>query len=155
MKIEEESAEDIVVENVDEDQGIAQEIEENVEEGAYITDTESISENKNSTQDDSFGALVNYFDDLNNKMDPIIEDMNESRYLSDEEDLVIDSDDEVISDDESDHEVDQPIEGAIRLTRINDGTGVDRLDPTHGGKTHKEVKKKIQFLMSEEREKDK
>ena len=41
------------------------------------------------------------------------------------------------------------------MARINSGTGVDRLDPTHGGKTQKEVKKKIQFLMSEERDKTK
>ena len=39
--------------------------------------------------------------------------------------------------------------------RITSDTGVDRLEPTHDGKNHNEVKKKIQFLMSEEREKAK
>ena len=99
VEIEEESAEDIVVENVDVDQEIAQEIKENVEEEAYITDTESISENEGSPPDDSFKTLVNDFENVNVKMDRIIEDLNESRYHSDEEDLSIDSDDEVLIDD--------------------------------------------------------
>ena len=112
-------------------------------EGAYITDTEWISENENSTQDDSFGALVNYFDDVNDKMDRIIKDIKELRYHSDKEGLSIDFGDEVLIDDEPDCEVDQPIEGARRSARINASTGVDRLDPTHGGKTHDKVKNNI------------
>ena len=32
---------------------------------------------------------------------------------------------------------------------------MDRLYPKHGGKTHNKVKKKIQFLMSEDKEKNK
>ena len=81
----------------------------------------------------------------------MIEDMNKSRYHYDEDELSIDcgdevlNNDEVLSDNEADHEIVQQIEGTRRLTRKNSGTGVDRLDPTHGGKTHNEVKEKIQF----------
>ena len=80
--------------------------------------------------------------------------MNESRYHSDDEDLSIDCgdevlcNDEVISDNKADHEIVQKIEGTTRSTTTNSGTGVDRLEPTHGGKTHNEVNKKVQFLMS-------
>ena len=60
--------------DIDEDQEIVLEMDEivnegNVEEGAYITDMESIRKNENPPQDDSFGVLVNYFDDVNNRMD--------------------------------------------------------------------------------------
>ena len=151
VEIEEESSEDIVVENVDEDREIAQEIGENVEEGAYITATESISEKEDSPPDDNFTALLNDFDDVNDKMDCIIKDLNESRYYSEEEDLSIDSDDEVLIEDEPVWKVYQSSEGARMSERINSGTGVDRLEHTHGGKTHNEVKNNIQFLMSEER----
>ena len=91
--------------------------------------------------------LVNDFDDVNDRMDRIIEDINESRYQYDEEELSIDSVNEVPIDDESDCEVDQPIEGAIRSAMINSGSGVDRLEPTRGGENKHEVKKKLQFLM--------
>ena len=37
--------------------------------------------------------------------------------------------------------------------RINSDTDVDRLEHTHDGKNNNEVKRKIQFLMSEERDK--
>ena len=70
-----------------------------MEEGSYITDKESISENKESPQDDSFGVLVNYFDDVNDKMDRIIKDIKELRYHSDKEGLSIDFGDEVLIDD--------------------------------------------------------
>ena len=125
-----------------------------MEEGAYITDVDSISENEDQSQENSFEALVNDFDDTNEKMDQIIEDINESRYHSDEEDLPLDSDDEEIIDDVSDDEEAQPNEGTRRSTRVNAGTGVDRLEPRHDGKTHDDIKKKIQFLMSKEKEKD-
>ena len=112
---------------------------------------ESISENEDSPPDDIVTALVNDFDYVNVKMDCIIEDLNESRYHSDEEDLSIYSDDEVLIANEPFYKLGQPFEGARRSVRINAGTSVDRLEPTHGGKTHNEVKRKIQFLMSEER----
>ena len=57
--------------------------------------------------------------------------------------------------DESYCEVDKPFEGAGILVRINAGTGVDRFEPTYGGKTHNKVKRKIHFLMLEERDKNK
>ena len=76
-------------------------------------------------------------------MDHIIKDIKELRYHSDKEVLSIDFGDEVLIDDEPDCEVDQPIEGARRLVRINAITGLDRLDPTHGGKNHDKVKKNI------------
>ena len=71
-------------------------------------------------------------------MDRIIEDLNESRYYSEEEDLSIDSDNEVLIENEHVCKVNQPFEGARRLVRINAGTGVDRLEPTHGGNTNNE-----------------
>ena len=101
-------------------------------------------------QHDSFEDLVNDFDEIDDHMDHIIEDINESRYHSEEEDLMVDSDDE-ISDDYSESPVNPPSEGYIRSKRENSGTGVDRLEPTHGGKVHKEVKSKIGFLISENR----
>ena len=78
-------------------------------EGAYLTETDAISENYDSPQDERFGALVNYFDDVNDRMDRIIKDIKQSRYHSDEEDLCIDTDDEVLIGDEFDCEVDQKI----------------------------------------------
>ena len=41
------------------------------------------------------------------------------------------------------------------MARINSGNGVDMLELTHGGKTHNELKRKIWFLMLEERDKNK
>ena len=41
-----------------------------------------------------------------------------------------------------------------KVDQKNSGTGVDRIDPTHGGKTHNEVKKKIQYLMREDKGKN-
>ena len=152
VEIEEECAEDIVHENdIDKDQEIVQEIdeirnEENLGEGAYITDAESISDNKDFPQDKIFGVLVNEFDDGKDRIYRTIKGINKSRYHSDKEELSIDSEDEVLIDDESDCEVEQPIKGARRLARINSGTGVNRLDPTNGGKTHNEVKRNILFL---------
>ena len=78
VEIEEESTGDIMHENdVDEDQDINEiRNEETVGEGAYITDTESIRENEDYTQDESFKALVNDLDDVKDRMDCIIEDLN-------------------------------------------------------------------------------
>ena len=59
--------------DVDEDQEIKEtRNQENVGKGAYITDTDSISENEDSPQDEIFTALVNDFDDVKDIMDCII-----------------------------------------------------------------------------------
>ena len=78
VEIEEESIEDIMHENdVDEYHEINEtRNEENVGEGAYVTDTDSISEIEDSPQDEIFTALVNDFDDVKDRMDLIIEDLN-------------------------------------------------------------------------------
>ena len=94
---------------------------------------------------------MNEFDEVDDRMDQLIDDINESRYLHDEDDLTVDSDDE-ISDDGTENTVDGPNEGIRRSTRINAGTGVERLDPTHVGQTHNDIKKKVQFLISEKKE---
>ena len=152
FEIEEELVEDIEyvvsVNNI----GKVQDIEENVndikiQEEVYITDVESTGENKDRLQHDSFEALVNDFDEIDDHIDQIIEDINESRYHSEEEDLTVESDDE-ISENDSESPLDTPSEGIIRLTRENYGTGVDMLEPTHSEKMHNETKKK-KFLISE------
>ena len=45
-------------------------------EGAYITDTDSISEKEDSPKDEIFTALVNDFHDVKYIMDRIIKDLN-------------------------------------------------------------------------------
>ena len=72
-----------------------------MEEGAYITDTESISDNEDSPPDGSFTVLLNGVHHVNVKMDHIIEDLNESRYYSEEKDLSIGSDNEMKIENES------------------------------------------------------
>ena len=87
---------------------------------------------------------MNDFDKIDDLMEKIIRDINESRYHSEEEDLTVDSDDE-INDDDSGSPVDAPNEGIRRSKRTNDGAGLERLETTHDGKTHKEIKIKISF----------
>ena len=57
--------------------------------------------------------------------------------------MSIDSDNEILIDDECVFEVDKQVEGARRLSLINSGTDQERLEPTLGGKTHNKVKRKI------------
>ena len=135
MSIEEDNIEEL--EDVIQEEAINIEVdgnEENIEEGAYITDVDSISESEGQAQEGSFETLVNDFDDVNEKMDRILEDINESRYYSDEEDVSLCPDDEDIIKDVSESEDERPSEGIRKSTRKNAGTGVDRLEPRHDGK---------------------
>ena len=112
----------------------------------YVTNADTIR----SRSDDDFSVLdseiLEIEDDMENNLNVIMDDINESRYEKNEGDNDISSDNDEakplfddIDEDAREHNV--------RPVRKNTGTGVNRLEPTLSGKTHDKIKKKVQFLM--------
>ena len=82
-----------------------------------------------------------------------MDDINESRYETNEGDNDISSDNDEANPIFDDIDEDAREHNA-RPVRKNAGTGVNRLEPTMSGKTHDDTKKQVQFLMKEQEKHD-
>ena len=118
--------------------------------GNYITDRDTIR----SRSDENFSVLDNNIldieDDMENNLNAIMEDINESRYETNEGDNDISSENDEAKPIFDDIDEDAR-EHNVRPVRKNAGTGVNRLEPTLSGKTHDDIKKQVQFLMTEQK----
>ena len=114
----------------------------------YVTDMDTTR----SRSDDDFSVLDNNIldieDDMENNLNVIMDDINESRYETNEGDNDISSENDEAKPIFDDIDEDTR-EHNVRPVRKNAGTGVNRLEPTLSGKTHDNIKKQVQFLMKE------
>ena len=97
--------------------------------------------------------IINDFEEIDNQMSGIIDDLNESRYNNAHID---NSETEVSKNNHTDMDEDASIfedtpQPQQRTNRDNYGQGIAHLEPTFTGKTYDDVKKKVQFLMDEKK----
>ena len=136
--------------NKDEDENEDENVENQDTHENYVTDTDTIR----SRSDDDFSVLDNNIldieDDMENNLNAIMDDINESRYETNEGDNDISSENDEAKPIFDDIDEDAR-EHNVRPVRKNAGTGVNRLEPTLSGKTHDDIKKQVQFLMAEQK----
>ena len=129
---------------------IIDEINENL-----VTDTETITDidESDSENDENDAGCEDYdhfsYDHFSKRVDKIMNDINTSSY--DDDDVKSDdySMDEIIDDASSINSEESDETVVRRTTRSNAGTGVVRLSPNMEGKSHDDVLKNIQLLMTE------
>ena len=97
--------------------------------------------------------IINDFEEINNQMSSIIDDLNDSRY---DNAYIYDSETEVSKTnhtemDEDTSQFEDTPKSQQRPNRENAGQGIPRLEPTFTGKPYDDVKKKIQFLMDKKK----
>jgi hypothetical protein len=119
----------------------------------YVTDTDTIR----SRSDEDFSVLDNNIldieDDMENNLNAIMDDINESRYEKNEGDNDISSENDEAKPIFDDIDEDAR-EHNVRTVRKNAGAGVNRLEPSMTGKSHGDIKKQIQFLMKDQKVND-
>ena len=97
--------------------------------------------------------IINNFEEIDNQMSGIIDDLNKSIYdnahIDDSETEVSETNHKEMDEDTS-HFEDTPQPQQIP-NRDNDGKGIARIEPTFTGKKYDDVKKKVKFLMDEKK----
>ena len=97
--------------------------------------------------------IINDFEEIDNEMSGIIDDLSESRY----DNAHIDNSETELSEtnhtemDEDKLNFEDTPQPQQRPNRENSGQGISRLEPTFRGKTYDDEKKKVQLLMDEKK----
>ena len=97
--------------------------------------------------------IINDFEEINNQLSGIIDDLNKSIYGNaniDDSEIEVSETNHIEMDEDTSHFEDTP-QPQQRPNRKNAGQGISRLEPTFTGKTYDDVKKKVQFLMDKKK----